>query len=338
MKIGFRRRAGLLKARETARGGLLGNPILSGAAALAVVIISALVAASLYTSPPGQKIVTFYTEDAASIHPGDDVRIAGVAVGKVKDLALETKQVRVRVRVDNDAFIGDQSQVQVRMLTVVGGYFVNIVSLGDTPLGAQPIPVERATMPYSLMRTLADTTKITKDINPKPINESLDQLQKGFSGANVKTLSAIIDAGNNMMATVDRQRGQVTAILNLSDEYIHGLSNFGDELRGIVRKASILEQTLVLYSQGFGDGLEGLGNVLDSLSPVVKLYLEHHDYFFEKVRRWQVRARTWADRLGVIIRSLRLVRNKIERVLDAQSAPPELLATDMCFPVPGKPC
>jgi phospholipid/cholesterol/gamma-HCH transport system substrate-binding protein len=32
------------------------------------------------------------------------------------------------------------------------------------------------------------------------------------------------------------------------------------------------------------------------------------------------------------------VRRKIERVLDAQNAPPELLATDLCMPVPGSPC
>ena len=37
----------------------------------------------------------------------------------------------------------------------------------------------------------------------------------------------------------------------------------------------------------------------------------------------------------MIVRALRSLRNKIERVLDAQNAPPELLATDMCMPIPG---
>ena len=47
------------------------------------------------------------------------------------------------------------------MLTVVGGYYVSILSLGDKPLGAKPIPLERVRMPYNLMRTLADATKLT---------------------------------------------------------------------------------------------------------------------------------------------------------------------------------
>lgn len=314
------------------------NPIVWGTGALALMTILALVAAFLYVSPPGRKIVTFYTDDALSIRPGDDVRIAGVTVGKVKDLAMESKRVRVRLGVDNYAFVGDQSQVEVRMLTVVGGYYVNIVSLGNTPLGTKPIPVERTTMPYSLMRTLVDTTKVTEHVNPKPFKESLDQIQNGLSGANVESLSAIVDAGNKVMSTIDRQRGQVTAILNLSDEWIRTLSNFESDLKQLVSKVSIVEQTLNLYSEGFADALKGLGNIIDAITPLLAFYRNHRDESLERVRRFIEKARMWADRNGAIIRTMRMVRNKIERVLDAQSAPPELLATDLCFPMPGSPC
>lgn len=309
-----------------------------GAGALTLMTVVALVAAFLYVSPPGQRIVTFYTDDALSIRPGDDVRIAGVTVGKVEDLAMESDQIRVRLGVKDSAFVGDQSQIEVRMLTVVGGYYVNIVSLGDRALGAKAIAVERTTMPYSLMRTLVDTTKITERVDPKPFKESLDQIQTGLSGTNVESLSAIVDAGNRVMSTIERQRGQVTAVLDLSDEWIASLNDFGDDLRHIVRKVSIVEQTLNLYSQGFADALKGLGNIIDALTPVLAFYRNHRDEALERIRRFVEKARMWADRNGAIIRTIRLVRNKIERVLDAQSAPPELLATDLCFPMPGSAC
>ncbi len=314
------------------------NHTLWGGAALILLAVCALTAASLYVNPPGQTLVTFYTHDAASIRPEDQVRIAGVTVGTVKDLALEATQVRVRARVDRNAFVGDLSQVQIRMLTVVGGYYVNIVSLGDSRLGDKPIPVERVTMPYNLMRTLTDATKITDNVNPKPINESLAQLQNGLAGSNVESLSAVIDAGNSIMSTIERQRGQVSAILDLSDEYIRSLSNFEDGLKQIVGKLSIVEQTLSLYSVAFGNSLAGLGDALDALSPVATFYLNHREKFLLKVREWLEKAQMWAARNGVIVRSLRLLRNKIERVVDAQNAPPELLATDLCMPIPGKSC
>lgn len=317
---------------------LLRNSTVWGAGALVLATVVALITAMLYISPPGQNIVTFYTDDAAAIRPGDPVRIAGINVGKVKDFALESNQVRVRAQVDKSAFVGDRSQVQVRMLTVVGGYYVSIVSLGNRPLSAQPIPVERVTMPYSLIRTLTDATKITENVNPKPINESLDQVQQGLTGTNVKTVGAVIAAGNTVMSTIEKQRGQVTAILNLSDEYIRALNNYSGKLKELVSKTSILEQTLTLYSEGFAVALQRMGDVLDDLSPIGVFYTNHRDKFLTMVRDWLEKARMWSDRNGVIIRALRLGRRKIERILDAQQAAPELLATDLCMPIPGSPC
>lgn len=316
----------------------LRNPTVWGVGTLVLAAVVALVAAMLYVNPPHETMVTFYTEDAASTRPGDQVRIAGITVGKVKDLALQNNQVRVRVGVDRDAFVGNRSQVQVRMLTVVGGYYVDIVSLGDAPLGDEPIPVERVTMPYNLMQTLADAPKITERVDPDPINQSLDQLQQALTGSNIDTLSAIVDAGNGLVSTIDRQRGQVSAILDLSDEYIRSLKNFGDGLRELVRKASIIEQTLILYGERFGSSLKGIADVFDALAPVGVFYENHRDDFLEKVRHYQETARYWAERSGVIVRTIRLLRRKIEQVLDAETAPPELLATDLCLPIPGSPC
>jgi phospholipid/cholesterol/gamma-HCH transport system substrate-binding protein len=318
---------------------LLRNSTFWGVAALVLVAVLALTAAAINISPPGQKTVAFYTDDAASVHPGDTVRIAGITVGKVKDLAIETDRVKVRTTVDHDAFVGDQSQIQVRMLTVVGGYYVNLVSLGKKPLGANPIPVERVTMPYSLMRALTDSTKITERVNPKPIRESLDQIQQGLTGTNVQTLSAVIEAGNALTSTIERQRGQVTAILNLSDEYIESLRNFTGELKMLVSKLSILEQTLVLYGKGFGKALKGMGDVGDAfLRPFGDFWVNHREEFIEKVRDWQDRVTRWKDNDSRIIPRLRRVRDKIQRMLDAQNAPPELLATDLCIPMAGSPC
>lgn len=317
---------------------LLRGPTSWGVGALGLAIMVALVAAMLYVNPPGEKIVTFYTEDAASVRPGDQVRIAGITVGKVKDLSLESHQVRVRTQVDNDAFVGDRSQIQVRMLTVVGGYYVNLVSLGEAALGDKPVPAERVTMPYNLMQTLADVPKITDKVDADPINQALDQVQQALTGSNLESLSAIVDAGNSLMATIDKQRGQVSAILELSDEYILSLSNFSEGLRELVRKASIVEQTLVLYGERFGGSLKGIADVFDALAPVGVFYENHRDDFLEKVRHYQETARYWAERSGAIVRAIRLVRRKIEQVLDAETAPPELLATDLCMPVPGGAC
>ncbi len=318
---------------------LLRNPTTWGVGGIAFAAVVALVLAYIYCNPPGrEKLVTFYSDDAVSISPGDDVRMAGITVGEVKDIALETDRVRVRARIKDEVFVGDQSQVEVRMLTVVGGYYVSINSMGDNPLGAEAVPLERVTMPYSLIRALDDTTKITQNVSPKPVSESLNEIQKGLTGTNVEALAAIVDAGNSIMSTVDKQRGQVTEILAVSDEYVRSFTQYRGELAQLVRKMSILIQTLTLYGKGLYEIIRGLGDVLIALKPVGDLYENHRVEFFEKVRQYMYKTRLFVERNGVTVRVLQRVQNLFDRILNAQNADPGLLATDLCIPVAGNTC
>jgi phospholipid/cholesterol/gamma-HCH transport system substrate-binding protein len=316
------------------------NPLFWGIAALVIITVIACGVAYVYISPPRQQLVTFYTDDAASVSPGDTVRVAGISVGKVKDLAIEQNQVRVRASVDQDAFIGDQSQVEVRMLTVVGGYYVTIVPLGDRPLGTRPIPLERVTMPYSLIRTLTAATKVTDNVAPRPINESIDQLQQGLAGTNSEALSTVLNAGNAVTQTLERQKGQLSQILELSNEYIRQLNDNRDLLEYLISRVSILEETLVLYGQRFSTAIVGLGEVGKRLDAVSRFYFPHRDDFLARIRGVLGEFQSVADRNGVVVRILRRIRGRMETTLNAQNngTPPELFATDLCIPTEGSRC
>ena len=318
---------------------VLRSPLAWGVAAIAFAVVVGLVVTYIYENPPGKgQFVSFYTDDAASVRVGDEVRMAGIEVGHVTDLSLEPNQVLVKARIDDDAFVGDQSQIDVRMLTVVGGYYVNLASIGNSPLGKQTIPLSRVTMPYSLIRTLTDTTKITENVNPKPINESLNQISQGLTGTNIQVVATTINAGNALMSTIERQRGQVTKILDLSDEYIRSLSNYRDKFEQLVRKVSILTQTLVIYNKGLSQTLTGLGDVLLALKPLGDFYETHRLEFIERVRDFLERGRLFVERNGLTIRVLKRTQNLFDRVLNAQNADPGLLATDLCVPIPGSAC
>ncbi|MGV0735030.1 MlaD family protein [Mycobacterium syngnathidarum] len=314
------------------------SPIRWGLLVLALIVVGAMAATYIYVRPPGKDQLTFYTHDAASIRAGDNVRISGVTVGKVKDLAIEPDRVRVRMEIDTSAFIGDQSQVQVRMLTVVGGYYVNLISLGDRPIGRASIPVERVTMPYSLARTLADATKITDEVNPKPVNEVLNQTEQGLEGPNLETLSNVVAAGNEMTETIERQKGQISKILGLTNEYTTMLAGQTDLLRETIRKVALAESVLAFYAQGFGVAWTHLGNALNRLSTFGLWYMDHRDKFLQKFIDWQAAIRTWAERSGAMVQWLRGQRDWMERILQAQDARPEVLATDVCIPVSGSAC
>jgi phospholipid/cholesterol/gamma-HCH transport system substrate-binding protein len=318
----------------------LRSPTVWGLVAVTLTMIVIVVVSWIYVSPPHRQFVTFYTDDALSVRGGDSVRVAGVDVGKVQNVSLEPQQVRVQLSLNDDVFIGDQTQVEVRMLTVVGGYFVTLVPLGDRPLGRNTIPMDRVTMPYSLIRTLSDATKITDQVAPRPINDSLSQIQQGLAGSNTEVLAKILAAGNAVNGVMERQRGQLTSILNMSNEYIAELNNNRQLLEFLIERVAILEETLVLYGQGFAKAIDGMGQIMTRLGPVGPWYMGHRQDFLDRVRGILGEFQTVADRNGLLVRILRRVRQRMERTLDAQNVgtPPELLATDLCFPTEGSRC
>lgn len=195
-------------------------------------------------------------------------------------------------------------------------------------------------MPYSLIRALSDTTKITEGVAPKPIKESIDQLQQALRGTNVDSVAAVLNAGNSIADTLDRQRGQLSKILQLSDEYVDRLTNYRDRLQDYIRKIAILEESLILYGKGLGDSLEGFGAVLQAATPLDDFYWPHREDFLEKVRAILGEFRTITSRNGVVVRLLGRIHDRMERALDRQNnfIRPELLATDICIPVHGSPC
>lgn len=193
-------------------------------------------------------------------------------------------------------------------------------------------------MPYNLMQALSGTTKLTQNVDPKPIKASLDEIQRGLIGTNVEAIAAAIDAGNSLMTTIEQQRGQVAAILDVSNEYIGALNDHRDEIAELVRKMSIVTQTLMLYGKGLEAQIDGLGETLLAIRPVADAYEAHRSEFVEKLRQYQHRARLSVERNGLVVRALQRTQNLFDRILDAQNARPALLATDLCMPLPGSPC
>src|SRR3712207_9115625 len=81
------------------------NPVIIGAVSLAVIaalILAAFRAQDLPLIGGGDVYYANFTE-AGGLKPNDEVRIAGVRVGKVEKLELEDGQVKVTFRVRTDS-------------------------------------------------------------------------------------------------------------------------------------------------------------------------------------------------------------------------------------------
>ena len=230
-----------------------------------VVVLVALLAVvtTLYLRPPGAERYLLEIPESGGLAAGDDVRIAGVPVGKVESLALDHDHVDVAFSVDSEHFIGDRTGVSVRMLSPVGGLYVALLPAGDEPLTA-PIPAERAQLPFLVADMFAEADAVIAELDTGESRRALDATARSLdsSPGALETTVTDIEAVMDVMA---RQKTQVEDLLSLSNEYL-GTVNANQELAlEIIRGYSVLGPQLLAAEEDvktFADGLAGLSGLL----------------------------------------------------------------------------
>lgn len=311
---------------------------------LAIYLVAAVVAAGVgyfYLAPPDRRAVSFLITDAAAIKVGTEVRVAGVPAGTVEAVRLGAAAVRVDLSVDDGIYLGDQTAVDVRMLTAVGGYYINLSSGGSVPLGSRVIPVERTRAPYSLTELLADSGEAARQVDARQLGANLDSLA-GALEAKPRSVTTIVDGVKGVAQIVDHQQDQLRSILDASSELLHaGVAN-GAVLVALVRQASILVATLDTYKLGIAGAGVGISKLVDALVVATDFYQSHRDWLLDSLKRVNNALNTINTDIPRIIWNL---GNFVTNVRAAVSPggmrlAPELpvLATDMCVPIPGRTC
>uniref|UniRef100_UPI003D915248 MlaD family protein n=1 Tax=Gordonia sp. B7-2 TaxID=3420932 RepID=UPI003D915248 len=201
--------------RRQVRIGLIG---------IVVAIALAVVCGVIYLDPFGHREIAVRLETSGGLRIGDEVRIAGVTVGEVSKVTLHPDRVDVTMRIDDDLAIGDQSAADVRLLTAIGGHYVALRPAGRNPLGSNPIPVDRTTVPYTLADVIADSGQVVDRVDGVTISQTLDKVTAALDGQPSAIREIIADMRKLTTSIGDRGR-DLDAAVALTDEYMAGLNS-----------------------------------------------------------------------------------------------------------------
>lgn len=318
------------------------NDLLAGLLAVAVIAAVVVGVSYYYLSPPGRQQISFTTRDASSISGGENVRVAGVSVGKVERVTLGDKDIRVTLDVDSAVRIGDATRVKVQLLTAVGGYFISLIPGGKVTGDSGHIAADRVSVPYTIADTLQELPRITGNVTGQPIDQSLQQVADGLSQVNPSIRNAI-DGLQTLSTVMDDQRVQVRSVLDMASEYLTTFDNSRDFVFELIRKVNIALSQYYTYRAGFSQAYKGLGGVLERVGVLARFYLNHTDQVYPTV----VAARDTLKRLGDttsgFINQLVPLREQLMRLVAPANAADQnaefvLDATSMCLPVPGRTC
>ncbi|MTE16722.1 MlaD family protein [Nocardia aurantiaca] len=185
----------------------------------AAVVVGILIAAGVvYVVPLGKSTYTAELAEAGSVKVGDSVRIAGVPVGAVTALDLLDDRVRMKFTVDSHVAVGDQTTLEIRMLTVAGGHYVAVQPSGTKALGSKSISVDRVSLPYSLVQTFRDAAAPIGNIDAGTLRENFTALRDALTTTpdGIRQMGTALDS---IVAILQHQNADISRTLTVASEF-----------------------------------------------------------------------------------------------------------------------
>ena len=279
--------------------------------------------------------------EAGSIRTGDDVRIAGIPVGKVKSLRLLPDRVRMTFTVKDGVAIGDQTTLAVRMLTLVGGYYLAVQPAGSNPLGNTVIPVQRVILPYNLTQAFQDAVEPVRRTDGDAIRRDLAAL----AGSIDRSPDALRHAGRavaDIVAIMDRQNADVSRTLALTDEYLTALNRNSDTLVTLMRTFGTLENVVADNREQLSWALHGLAQLVQKLVPLGRIWDDSLREEAQPLVDAIPKLRELGDRMGALLDSLHTFEQRLTPLVQPGSGvsvdQSAATVTGICVPVPGGGC
>ncbi|GAA3496985.1 hypothetical protein GCM10019016_040860 [Streptomyces prasinosporus] len=213
---------------------------------------------------------TAYSADfseAAGLDEGDEVRIAGVKVGKVTGVALDGARVKVSFTVE-DAWIGDRTTAAIAVKTVLGDKYLAVDPLGSRPQDpGSRIPSSRTTSPYDVTQAFQDLSGTVDAIDTRRLAESFETISDTFKDSPPHVSKAATGL-SDLSRSVSRRDAELSRLLKGSARFSKTLENKkssfetliedGGSLLGELRKRRAAISALLKGSRDLGTELGGL--------------------------------------------------------------------------------
>ena len=238
------------------------NPVKIGAVSLLAIlalVVAAMRADSLPLIGGGD---TYYAafSDSSGIKPNDEVRIAGVRVGKVTGVGLDHGHVKVTFKISNGADFGTQTNAQIKVKTLLGAMFLSLEPKGPGQLDeGSTIPLSRTRSAYDVVEAFSGLAERAEKIDLPQLTTSLntlaeatantpEELQSTLKG--LSALSANVAARDDQLNTLLGNLKKVSGVLADRDQDVVTLMKDSDVLlRAVVARREAVHELLVSTSK-----------------------------------------------------------------------------------------
>jgi len=293
------------------------NPIVIGLVSMAVIAVLLVLAYRVDSLPVvglGPEYQAQFSE-AAGLDSGNEVRIAGVKVGKVTNVSLEGSHVLVKFRAKN-ADIGDISSASIQIKTLLGEKYMSVDPAGDKPLDpGTPIPLERTVAPYDVVQAFNKLSDTVAELDTTQLANSLRTLSETFKDTPTE-VKASLDGLSRLSVTISSRNDQLAHLLDNTNKATGLLADRNSDIDSILSDGSklldelhsredaitrLLDGTRRLSEQLHGlikDNEDQIGPTLNELDQLTDTLQRHEDDIVAGLRRLGPFATVFTNALG----------------------------------------
>lgn len=295
-----------LEERDTTRLGLV---------AITLLVVAVIAAVAINSLNFGDRQVRVDFIQAAQLGAGDQVTVAGVPVGHVSDVRLDADRVAVTMNINDTVHLGDDTRAAIKLTTLLGNRYVELVPAGPGSLSSSRIPVEHTTVPYDLQSALSDATTTFDQVDADKVAQALTDLSGQLGGLpqlmppilqNIQTLSAVIAQRRGQLGTLLTSTSQLTEAVHSQQGNLGVLITQGGELLHVIltRKQAIekmVSATTTLVQQLeplMVDNRGEIESLLANLNDMTGMLSRHDDLLRNILEILPVPWRSWANLTG----------------------------------------
>ncbi|WP_254450664.1 MCE family protein [Aeromicrobium stalagmiti] len=215
----------------------------------------------------GGHVYTAKFAEAGGLKEGNEVRVAGVKVGKVTDISLDGATVEVKFRAKG-ARLGDQTSASVKVKTMLGQKFLALVPAGRAEL-ADAIPVDRTTTPYDVNEAFSDLSDTVGEIDTTQLEASFDALSDAFRDT-PESVRTMVSGLTDLSRTISSRDEELAKLFEATKSVSGTLKDRNAEFAKIITDGSSLLDELGQRRETVAAMLDGTARLGTQLQGLVK--------------------------------------------------------------------
>lgn len=219
--------------------------------------------------------------DASGMRVGDDVKLAGVKVGRVTGIEADREHGRVIVEwvVNSGIDLGPDTRAEIALETLLGSKYLRLSGpvvkpfMADLPTERRTIPIERTSTPFDVFELTRVATNSIEATHKEQLNEFINQLAEVTEGK-AGSVRQLVEGIDRVAGAINERDEELRSLLRRADDVSATLADKDQEL---VQLIDASQGILALISQRRDDLATALGEGSNAVEALSRVLREHSD-------------------------------------------------------------